>query len=113
MQMSKEGYWLPTVRIRDDLQLRPREFMVTIYDRDIAKKLMDNFRISCPELIEGVVPEKISYCLLQEVLKIFLSRGNAPRYLPRVIENLGSALYRNPDASVEQLAEQVCIDGVH
>ena len=141
MQMSKEGYWLPAVRIRDDLQLRPREFMVTIYDRvvyderveviddtalehiirtfgqeirkkygmllsrDIAKKLMDNFRISCPELIEGVVPEKISYCLLQEVLKIFLSRGNAPRYLPRVIENLGSALYRNPDASVEQLAD--------
>ncbi len=146
MQMSKEGFWLPTVRIRDDLQLRPREFMVTIYDRvvydeqveviddttlehiirtfgqeirkkygmllsrDIVKKLTDNFKISCPALIEGVVPEKISYCLLQEVLKIFLSRGNAPKYLPRVIESLESALYRNPDASVEQLAEQVCID---
>lgn len=146
MQMSKEGFLLPTVRIRDDLQLRPREFMVTIYDRvvyneqvaviddttlehiihifgqemrkkygmllsrDIVKKLTDNLKMSCPALIEGVVPEKISYYLLQEVLKIFLSRGNCPKYLPRVIESLESALYRNPDASVEQLAEQVCID---
>lgn len=146
MQMSKEGFLLPTVRIRDDLQLRPREFMVTIYDRvvhdeqveviddttlehmihtfgqevrkkygmllsrDIVKKLTDNLKMSCPALIEGVVPEKISYFLLQEVLKIFLSRGNYPKYLPRFIESLESALYRNPDASVEQLAEQVCID---
>ncbi|MCH5339641.1 MAG: helix-turn-helix domain-containing protein [Acetatifactor sp.] len=146
MQMSKEGFLLPTVRIRDDLQLRSREFMVTIYDRvvyneqveviddttlehmihifgqevrkkygmllsrDIVKKLTDNLKMSCPALIEGVVPEKISYFLLQEVLKIFLSRGNYPKYLPRVIESLESALYRNPDASVEQLAEQVCLD---
>lgn len=146
MQMSKEGFLLPTVRIQDDLRLRPREFMVTIYDRvvyneqvevidgttlehmihtfgqevrkkygmllsrDIVKKLTDNLKMSCPALIEGVVPEKISYFLLQEVLKIFLSRGNYPKYLPRVIESLESALYRNPDASVEQLAEQVCID---
>ena len=146
IQMSKEGFLLPTVRIRDDLRLRPREFMVTIYDRvvydeqveviddatlehmihtfgqvvrkkydmllsrDIVKKLTDNLKRSCPALIEGVIPEKISYYLLQEVLKIFLSRGNYPKYLPKVIESLESALYRNPDASVEQLAEQVCAD---
>ena len=146
IQMSKEGFLLPTVRIRDDLQLKPREFMVTIYDRvvydeqveviddttlehmihtfgqvvrkkydmllsrDIVKKLTDNLKRSCPALIEGVIPEKISYYLLQEVFKIFLSRGNYPKYLPKVIESLENALYRNPDASVEQLAEQVCAD---
>ena len=146
MQMSKEGFLLPAVRIRDNLQLRPREFIVTIYDRvvyneqveviddttleymihtfgqvvrkkygmllsrDIVKKLTDNLKMSCPALIEGVIPEKISYYLLQEVLKIFLSRGNYPKYLPRVIESLESALYRNPDALVEQIAEHVCID---
>ena len=146
MQMSKDGFLLPTVRIQDDLQLRPREFVVTIYDkvvyneqieviddttleymihtfgqvvrknygmllsRDILKKLTDNLKMSYPALIEGVIPEKISYYLLQEVLKIFLSRGNYPKYLPRVIESLENAMYRNPDASVEQLAEQVCAD---
>ena len=146
MQMSKDGFLLPTVRIQDDLQLRPKEFVVTIYDkvvyneqieviddttleymihtfgqvvrknygmllnRDILKKLTDNLKMSYPALIEGVIPEKISYYLLQEVLKIFLSRGNYPKYLPRVIESLENAMYRNPDASVEQLAEQVCAD---
>ena len=146
IQMSKEGFLLPTVRICDHLQLKPREFMVTIYDRvvydeqveviddttlehmvhtfgqvvrkkydmllsrDIVKKLTDNLKRNCPALIEGVIPEKISYYLLQEVLKIFLSRGNYPKYLPKVIESLESALYRNPDASVEQLAKQVCAD---
>ena len=53
-----------------------------LLSRDIVKKLTDNFRISCPALIEGVVPEKISYCLLQEVLKIFLSRGMLPGICP-------------------------------
>ena len=146
MQMSKEGFLLPIVRLQDHLQLRPSEYVVTIYDRvvyneqvevidditlehmihtfgqvvrknygmllsrDIVKKLTDNLKLSCPALIEGVVPEKISYYLLQEVMKIFLSRGNYPKYLPKVIESLESAIYRNPDASIEQLAEQVCAD---
>lgn len=144
MQMSKEGFLLPIVRLMDDLRLKPREFMVTIHDRvvyneqvealddttlehmihtfgqvvrknygmllsrDLVKKLTDNLKINSPALIEGVIPEKISYHLLQEILKIFLSRGNYPKYLPLVIESLEDAMYRNPDASIEQLAEQVC-----
>lgn len=145
-QMSTDGFLLPIVKLRDDIRLKPKEFMVTIYDRvvyneqveviddttlahmfqtlgqvvrknygmllnrEIVKSLTDNLRIDFPALIEGVIPEKISYHLLQEVLKIFLSRENCPKYLPRIIESLENALYRNPDASVEQLAEQVCAD---
>ena len=41
MQMSKEGFLLPTVRIQDYLQLRPREFMVTIYDRVIYNEQVE------------------------------------------------------------------------
>ena len=145
-QMSTDGFLLPIVKLRDDIRLKPKEFMVTIYDRvvyneqveviddttlahmfqtlgqvvrknygmllnrEMVKSLTDNLRIDFPALIEGVIPEKISYHLLQEVLKIFLSRENCPKYLPRIIESLENALYRNPDASVEQLAEQVCAD---
>ncbi|MCH5341413.1 MAG: FHIPEP family type III secretion protein [Acetatifactor sp.] len=145
-QMSKDGFLLPIVKLRDDIRLKPKEFMVIIYDRvvyneqveviddttlahmfqtlgqvvrknygmllnrEMVKSLTDNLRIDFPALIEGVIPEKISYHLLQEVLKIFLSRENCPKYLPRIIESLENALYRNPDASVEQLAEQVCAD---
>ena len=81
-----------------------------LLSRDLVKSLVDNLKLRYPVLIEGVVPEKISYGLLQEVLKIFLFRGNSPMYLPKVLESLESALYRNPGASVEQLAEQVCAE---
>ena len=82
----------------------------TILNRDLVKVMTENLKLRYPALIEGVVPEKISYGLLQEVLKIFLSRGNYPMYLPKVIESLETALYRNPNASIETLAEQVCAD---
>ena len=146
MQMSKEGFLLPIVRLQDDLLLEPKEYVVVIYNRvvyreklevidettlehiirtfgqvvrknygmllnrDIVKEMTDNLRICYPALIDGIIPEKISYCLLQEVLKRFLDRGNYPLYLPRVIESLESALYKDPNASVEALAEQICAD---
>ena len=87
-----------------------RENYGLILNRDLVKVMTDNLKLRYPALIEGVVPEKISYGLLQEVLKIFLARGNYPMYLHKVIESLETALYKNPDASIEALAEQVCAD---
>lgn len=146
LELSRDGILTPVVRLRDDMRLESKEFMVTAYDRvlfrdkvanvddsalehmfsslkqavienygmilnrDLVRVMTDNLKLRYPALIEGVVPEKISYGLLQEVLKIFLSRGNYPMYLPKVIESLEIALYRNPNASIETLAEQVCAD---
>ena len=114
MQMSKEGFLLPIVRLQDDLLLEPKEYVVVIYNRvvyreklevidettlehiirtfgqvvrknygmllnrDIVKEMTDNLWVCYPALIDGIIPEKISYCLLQEVLKRFLDRGNYP-----------------------------------
>ena len=61
MQMSKEGFWLPTVRIRDDLQLRPREFMVTIYDRVVYDEQV--------EVIDDTTLEHIIRTFGQEIRK--------------------------------------------
>ena len=79
-----------------------------LLNRDLMKALTDNLKRSFPTLIEGVVPEKISYGLLQEVYKGYLKRGNSPKNLPKVIESLENALYANPGISVEQLTEQIC-----
>lgn len=146
LELSRDGILTPVIRLRDDMRLESKEFMVMTYDRvlfrdkvenvddsvlermfcaleravrenyglilnrDLVKVMTDNLKLRYPALIEGVVPEKISYGLLQEVLKIFLSRGNYPMYLPKVIESLETALYRNPNASIETLAEQVCAE---
>ena len=142
--MSREGFLLPLVRLRDDSSLGPKEFVITVYSRilyresvdvvnedtlrymihtlgrlarerysdllnhELIKSLTDNLSIRYPALIEGIVPERIPYGLLQEVFKRFLDRGYSPVYLPEVIEVMDSALYEAPDISTEQLVEQVC-----
>lgn len=85
-----------------------RENYGKLLNRDLVKTLTDNLKQKFPALIDGIVPEKISYGLLQEVYKSFLERGNSPKDLPKVIESLENALYANHDMSVEQLTEQVC-----
>lgn len=70
--------------------------------------MTDNLKRNYPALIEGIVPGKISYGLLQEVYKHFLVRGNSPKYLPKIIESLENALYATHEMSVEQLTEQIC-----
>ena len=144
VKLSWEGILLPVVRLRDDMELEPCEFVIKIYDkilyreniqetdetvlehmirilgsvvkehygellnRDMVKDLTDNLKRSYPALIEGIIPEKIPYGLLQEVYRNFLERGNSPKYLPKVIEYLEEALYINPAVSPEQLTEQIC-----
>ena len=85
-----------------------RENYGELLSRDHMKILTDNLKLSYPVLIEGVVPEKISYGLLKEVYRIFLAQKNAPKYLPKVIESMENVLHANPEISAEQLAESVC-----
>lgn len=77
---------------------------------DLMKNIVDNLRIRYPALIEDIVPEKISYGLLTETAKIFLSKGNSICYLPRMIEVMECVLRRNPAASAQDLAAQVILE---
>lgn len=74
---------------------------------DLMKSIVDNLKVRYPALIEGVVPDKISYGLLTETAKIVLSGGNSIRYLPKIIEFMECALRQNPAADAGYLAEQV------
>ncbi|MBO5227496.1 MAG: FHIPEP family type III secretion protein [Lachnospiraceae bacterium] len=74
---------------------------------DIMKSLVDNMRRKYPAIIDGIVPEKISYAVLTEVARNILKRGDSIVYLPKIIEYLESALRNNPVASVEELSQSV------
>lgn len=74
---------------------------------DLIKDMVDNLNIRYPALIEGIVPERISYGLLTETAKIVLAGGVSACCLPRIIEFMECALRRSPDASAEDLAEYV------
>ena len=74
---------------------------------DLVKCLTDNLKLKYPALIEGVVPERISYGLLTQVLKGFVSKGNSMIYLPRIIEYMQYTLLENTQVSVEDLGKAV------
>ena len=79
-----------------------------ILNADLLKNLTDNLKIQYPALIEGIVPEKITYGLLLDMCKIVLKRGNGMMYLPKIIEAAERGIRENPGCSTEKLAEMVC-----
>lgn len=93
--------------IMEKLEGTIRNSYAEILNPDITKCLVDNLKLKYPALIDGVVPEKISYGLLTQVLKDFLCRGNAMVYLPRVIEFMQYERIKNPGAGVEELTEAI------
>ena len=84
-----------------------RKNYAELLEPDLVKKLIDNLQIKYPALIQGIVPEKISYGLLTEVLKNVVPRGGSMAYLPKILERLECLLRQQPDASVKELAEGV------
>lgn len=87
-----------------------RDRYMDILSKDIVKKLVDNLAVSYPALVENTVPEKISYGILLDILKKFLERGNAIRYLPKVIERTESLLHENPALSSEKIAVKIATE---
>lgn len=84
-----------------------REKYHEILNPDLVKNLVDDLKIGYPALIEGVIPEKIPYCLLTEVMKKVLARGDSACYLPKMIEVMACALYHTPELSADELAGRI------
>lgn len=88
-----------------------------ILNRDIVKLLTDNLKQEYPTLIESTIPQKISYGLLTDVLKLFVRHKNSPVYLPQIIEIIDSRLREQPNTTAEELAsfaekELICEDNL-
>ena len=156
LRLSREGFLLPVFRIRDELRLESREFMILSYGNvlyseqlaytddkcmgedplrhiierlgscirekyyeilypDLLKGLVDNLKIKYPVLIEGVIPEKISYGLLTDMVKRLLRRGCSIACLPKIIEGMECLLEGGRDvsgrAAEDTLAGELLRDG--
>lgn len=82
-----------------------KENYAHVLNAQIVKILTDNLKISYPAQIEGIVPEKISYSLLLEILKYFVSRGNTMIHLVKLIEFVERELRKQPELTAQELAE--------
>lgn len=78
-----------------------------ILSPDMIKNYTDHVRGNYPTLIDGVVPERISYSLLTETVRLVLRSGDSIIYLPKMIEVMDCVLREKPDASAGELAERI------
>jgi len=83
-----------------------RENYAHVLNAQIVKLLTDNLKIAYPAQIEGVVPEKISYSLLLDILKCFVGRGNSMLQLMKLIEFTERKLRTQPELTAEELAKE-------
>lgn len=84
-----------------------REKYYEIVSPDLLAGLVDNLKIKYPILIEGVVPEKISYPLLTDMAKRILRKGCSIAYLPKVIEIMDRFLERQKDISAQEVEDEI------
>ncbi len=138
-RLALGGILMPILRIRDEMQLAPQEFMILAYhrilyretmaqidestlshmmdalydtvlknydyilNRDLVRALVNNLSETYPALISGVVPEKISYGLLQSILKGLLQRGDLPCHLIKIVETAEDLLTADPSIGLDAL----------
>lgn len=84
-----------------------REKYFEVINPDLLKGLVDNLKIKYPILIEGVIPDKISYHLLTDMVKRILRRGGSMIYLPKIIEIMDRVLEWQKNISVQELEEEI------
>lgn len=79
-----------------------------ILNNDIVRKIVENLKVDYPALVEGIIPEHISYSLLKNVMVKLLERGDGLNYLVKTIEVLDSVITSKPSSSLNELAAAVC-----
>lgn len=78
-----------------------------VINPDLLRGLVDNLKIKYPILIEGVVPDKISYHLLTDMVKRVLRKGGSIAYLPKIIEVMNSVMEWQKDVSIKELEDEI------
>ncbi len=82
-----------------------RASLPEVLTRDDVKELVENVRKSSPAVVDELVPDKMSYGEVQQVLANLLRDGVPIRNMPAILESLADNVARTRD--VETLSELV------
>ena len=82
-----------------------KKYAHELLNRSEAIQLVENLKRSEPELVEEVVPNIISYSMLEKILRNLLKEGVPIKDLGTILETAADALTRTQD--VDMITEQV------
>lgn len=74
----------------------------SIINRQIVKNLLDNVAYHYPAVIQNLIPEKVSYSIVQQILIGIIKQGKSIRNLIKIIEGIEEGI--NSGLSVEQIS---------
>jgi flagellar biosynthesis protein FlhA len=74
-----------------------RSAMGEVLTRDDVKELVENARKSSPAVVEELIPEKMGFGEIQQVLKNLLAEGVSVRNMPAILEVLADNAERTKD----------------
>lgn len=89
------------------LRATVRQHYAEILNVDIIKDLVENLKGIYPALIDGIVPQKLSYGLILDVTRGVLKRGNGMNYFPKVLELLEHEIREKEGTTVAEFIEAV------
>ena len=95
----------PTSVLVTHLSEITRSSLGEILSRDDVKELVENVKKTSPAVVEELVPDKLSYGQIQQVLRNLLTEGVPVRNMPLILEALADNVNRTND--VEALTEMV------
>jgi len=93
--------------LMDALRSTVRQQYAEILNVDIIKDLIENLKGISPALIDGIVPQKLSYGLILDVIRGVLRRGNGMNHFPKVLELLEREVREKSGVTVAELIEAV------
>ncbi|MEL6905312.1 MAG: flagellar biosynthesis protein FlhA [Planctomycetota bacterium] len=82
-----------------------RGALAELLSRDDVKELVENAKAVAPAVVEELIPERLGYGEVQQVLRNLLAEGVAIRNMPAILETLADNAPRTRD--VEALTEMV------
>jgi flagellar biosynthesis protein FlhA len=83
--------------------------MADILNRDDVKELVENVKRVSPALVEEVVPDKVGYGELQQVLRNLLREGVPIRNMPAILEAVADQIgkTRDPETLTELVRQRI------
>ena len=73
-----------------------------IINREIVKNLIDNVACQYPAVIQNLIPEKVSYAMVQQILVGIIKQGKSIRNLIKIIEWIEEGI--NAGLSIEKIS---------
>lgn len=80
-----------------------------ILNKQLVKLMMDNIKSMYPGEIDGLIPEKINYLVILDIMKEIIKRNGNIRNLIKIVEIVEKEYFLNNNMNVSDIVEKILV----